>query len=186
MFSTFTGSSRRPRNVNMSGSAGNPFTNTSWSPSVASNATKTVSNAQADREKRQAERQRLKAAGQIQRTWRGHRTRRQVAEVRRGAFDELYQHGSTNHAIAERLPFAFNLLLAFFTVRRHDDLERLHLFIRDCETIDVDQILPYESHPSRMTRFVQITVAALNRTAGEACVPSALQPASLSVPESSC
>lgn len=162
MFSTFTGNSRRPRNVNLSGQAGNPFSNTSWSPAAVSSATKTVSDAQADREKRQAERQRLKAAGQIQRTWRGHRARQATSESRRLAFDSLYTSASSGHVPAERLPFAFNLLLAFFSARHHDDIRRLFLFVRDCETVNLDQIPPAGAHPSRMTRFVQILVDGLN------------------------
>ncbi|ODA79904.1 hypothetical protein RJ55_05501 [Drechmeria coniospora] len=102
MFSTFTGSSKRPRNVNLSGQAGNPFANTSWSPSVASNATKTVSDAQAEREKRQIERRRLKAAGKIQMVWRGHRTRTALAETRRAMFDDIYN--SSSNASPDEVP----------------------------------------------------------------------------------
>ena len=161
MFSTFTGASRRPRNVNLSGQAGNPFSNTSWSPSSVSNATKTVSNAQADREKRQAERQRLKAAEQIQRTWRGHRARSEIANARRDSFDKLYSSGS--HATIERLHFAFNLLLSFFSPQRHDDIHRLFLFARDCSMVDLERIPPSDSHPSRMIRFVQIMAKGLDK-----------------------
>ena len=164
MFSTFTGNSRRPRNVNLSGQAGNPFTNTSWSPSAVSNATKTVSNAQADREKRQAERQRLKAAGQIQKTWRGHKARNVLSNTRRDTFDNLFESNSNGHIPAERLPFAFNLLLAFFTSRRDDDIRRLVLLVRDCETVDLEQIPPSDAHPSRLNRFVHILVDALNQS----------------------
>ncbi|KAM0525755.1 hypothetical protein ACHAPE_000466 [Trichoderma viride] len=99
MFSTFTGSSRRPRNVNLSGQTSNPFSNTTWSPSAASNATKTVSDAQADREKRQVERRRLKAASQIQKTWRGYRSRSTLKEQRRNDFDLVYKSLSDADAI---------------------------------------------------------------------------------------
>lgn len=169
MFSTFTGNSRRPRNVNLSGQAGNPFTNTSWSPSAASSANKTVSNAQADRERRQAERQRLKAAGKIQRTWRGHRERSRLAEFRRDEFDHLYVSGS-HYQAAARLPLAFNLLLAFFTPRRHDDIRRLLLFARDSQTVDVVEIPPAGTHPSRISRLVHILVQGLNSLVTQALV----------------
>ncbi|KAF4476898.1 putative E3 ubiquitin protein ligase [Colletotrichum fructicola Nara gc5] len=53
MFPTFTGNSRRPRNVNLSGQNLNPFAATSWTPSAGSGASKTVSNAQAERAQRQ-------------------------------------------------------------------------------------------------------------------------------------
>lgn len=170
MFSTFTGNARRPRNVNLSGAAGNPFSNTSWSPSVASNPTKAVTNAQADREKRHADRQRLKAAGQIQRTWRGHKERTQTSDARRAAFDRLYDsHSGSEHAPSDRLHFAFNLLLAFFSPYRYDDVARLVAFTSDCESIRVEDIPPTKAHPSRMMRFAQIltqgTQAAADRNA---------------------
>ncbi|KAM5346672.1 hypothetical protein ACJ41O_009677 [Fusarium nematophilum] len=160
MFSTFTGSSRRPRNVNLSGSAGNPFANTSWTPSAVSNATKTVSNAQAEREKRQAERLRLKAAGKIQRIWRGHQARAALRESRRAAFDELYDSG-TIQGQDERLPQAFTLLVSFFSPRRNDDTRRAILYARDTESVRLQSIAPAGVHPCRVKQLIQLLVEAL-------------------------
>ncbi|KAG5992819.1 hypothetical protein E4U54_003543 [Claviceps lovelessii] len=159
MFSTFTGNSKRPRNINLSGQAGNPFANTSWSPAVASNTTKTVTDAQAEREKRHLERQRLKAAGRIQRTWRGHLTRRTLADSRRAAFDNLYRSHSI---VAERLPLAFNLLLLFFSRRTPDDLHRVYVFVKDCQSAHVDQIAPRAIHPSRLAILTDILIYTLH------------------------
>ncbi|KPM34046.1 hypothetical protein AK830_g12527 [Neonectria ditissima] len=161
MFSTFTGNSRRPRNVNLSGQAGNPFANTSWTPSAVSNATKTVSNAQADREKRHAERQRLKAAGKIQQTWRGHRARTRLRESRRAAFDELYNSFPAVEP-TQRLPHAFTLLLSFFTSRRSDDVQRLERYAHDSESVDLQSIAPPGIHQSRVQQLVQLLVEALD------------------------
>lgn len=172
MFSTFTGNSKRPRNVNLSGQVGNPFANTSWSPSVVSSATKTVSDAQADREKRQAERQRLKAAGKIQKTWRGHRTRSALADARRATFDELYNSAS-NGASPERLPIAFNLLCSFFSSRRSDDLPRLFQYIRDSETVDLSYIAPANVQPSRLQKLVTILVKSLQASVSRRYAPLA-------------
>ena len=169
MFSTFTGNSRRPRNVNLSGSTGNPFANTSWSPSVVSNTTKTVSNAQADREKRQAERNRLKAAGKIQRTWRGHRERRTLREIRRSEFDQLYSSSSFVLPDRRRL-FAFPLLSSFFSPRRNDDIQRLVRYVRDTEDVELREVLPEGFHSSQVQRLVQILVKALDRAVSEKCV----------------
>ena len=166
MFGTFTGNSRRPRNVNLSGQVGNPFANTSWRPSAASNATKAVSDAQAEREKRQAERQRLKAAGKIQRTWRGHRARVGIAESRRAAFDQLYETQEASETL-QRLPLAFNLLLSFFDRKRNDDLRRVYLFVSDAETVDLDKIAPVQAHPSRMHRLTKILLEASCQLGGE-------------------
>ncbi|KAF4451743.1 ubiquitin- ligase e3 c [Fusarium albosuccineum] len=168
MFSTFTGNSRRPRNVNLSGSTGNPFANTSWSPSAVSNATKTVSNAQAEREKRQAERLKLKAAGKIQRVWRGHRTRAALRESRRAAFDELYDPDSIQDP-TERLPQAFTLLLSFFSLRRNDDIRRAICYARDTESVHLQAIAPSGVHSSRVEQLIRLLVEAMDRSvsAGE-------------------
>jgi ubiquitin-protein ligase E3 C len=160
MFSTFTGNSRRPRNVNLSGGAGNPFANTSWSPSAVSNTTKTVTDAQAEREKRQAERQRLKAAGRIQRTWRGHKARTTVADSRRAAFDLIYA-SSAAQAPQKHLPVAFSLLLSFCKPNRRDDLQRLFQYVNDTQTVDLPNICPAGTHPCRIRRLVDLIVNAL-------------------------
>ncbi|KAI5464685.1 hypothetical protein BGZ63DRAFT_378362 [Mariannaea sp. PMI_226] len=161
MFSTFTGNSRRPRNVNLSGQAGNPFANTSWTPSAVSNATKTVSNAQADREKRHIERQRLKAAGKIQRTWRGHRARTKLHESQRLTFDELYTSISTL-PYSQRLPQAFKLILSFFTRRRKDDIQRLATYAHDTDSAELSSIAPPHVHHSRIQRLVRLLIEAVD------------------------
>ncbi|KAF7559991.1 hypothetical protein G7046_g4173 [Stylonectria norvegica] len=166
MFSTFTGNSRRPRNVNLSGQTGNPFANTSWSPAVVSNATKTVSNAQADREKRQADRLRLKAAGKIQRVWRGHRARRSISESRRAAFDELYSSNPSS-SLDQKLSRALKLLLSFFTCRRNDDRRRLAIFARDADTADLQAIASPSLNSSRMQTLAQILVESLDRAVSD-------------------
>ncbi|KAI9151719.1 putative E3 ubiquitin protein ligase [Paramyrothecium foliicola] len=163
MFSTFTGNSRRPRNVNLSGQAGNPFANTSWSPSVASNATKTVTDAQAEREKRQTERQRQKAAAKIQRTWRGHKARDEVADSRRIAFDELYQSSSDADA-QRRMSTALTLLLSFCRPQRRDDISRLFLLVNDCRKDNLNGVYA-GSHPSRLRRLVELLVKVLGTIA---------------------
>lgn len=163
MFSTFTGNSRRPRNVNLSGSTGNPFTNTSWSPSAVSNTTKTVSNAQAEREKRQNDREKLKAACKIQRIWRGYKTRAELKESQRSAFDALYKSGPLQNPY-ERLPQAFGLLLSFFSLRRDDDIQRAICYAHDTESVDLEAIAPSNVCPSRVGCLVQLLLQALDRS----------------------
>ncbi|KAL6918020.1 hypothetical protein ACHAPO_000171 [Fusarium lateritium] len=164
MFSTFTGNSRRPRNVNLSGSTGNPFANTSWSPSAVSNATKTVSNAQAEREKRQIERTKLKAAGKIQRTWRGYKTREELRASQRDTFDALYKPGS-GQTPSERLREAFPLLLSFFALRRDDDIQRAICYAHDTESVDLRQIVPPNVHPSRIGQLIRLLLSAVDKSA---------------------
>lgn len=160
MFSTFTGNSRRPRNVNLSGGAGNPFANTSWSPSAVSNTTKTISDAQADRERRQAERQRLKAAATIQRTWRGHKDRMLVANHRRAIFDSLYESNTISEGL-RRIQTAFTLLLGFYSPNNSDDEERLFQYAADAGSVDVTQLYPPDTSTLRLQRFVQLLTKSL-------------------------
>src|SRR6266852_5903960 len=122
MFQTFSGSSRRPRQVNLSGQNLNPFAASSWTP-AASGTQKTVANAQQERQQRQQEREKLNATKRIQKTWRGHKVRRELADSLRDAWDkaEAERSGSdSGTALAEQL----RLLVAFFSARRNDDLQR--------------------------------------------------------------
>lgn len=169
MFSTFTGSSKRPRNVNLSGQARNPFANTAWSPSLASSASKTVSDAQAERERRQLERQRLKGAATIQRVWRGHRSRSTLADNWRATFDHVYLSASDSSP-SQRLLSTFNLLLAFFSVRRGDDIRRVFLFARDSDAVHFEQAGPINAHPARLRRLTSILIMTLNAASSKRCV----------------
>lgn len=135
-FPTFSGSSRRPRNVNMSGQKNlNPFAAASWSPSASSGASKTVADAQAERRQRQQERDKLKAAESIQRTWRGHRVRRTLRDERRTAFDKLYRNPEyTNQEL--RSSEALYLTVSALDPNRPDDRQRLQIFAQDLEASD--------------------------------------------------
>ncbi|KAK3503989.1 hypothetical protein B0T13DRAFT_392639 [Neurospora crassa] len=116
MFPTFTGSSRKGRNVNLSGQrTSNPFTSTSWGAGSATGASKTVAHAQAERQQRQQERDRLRAAQRIQRTWRGHRVRRTLRDEQRQAIDRLYeaQPVDAGQRSAQALPLVFAAFQAF-------------------------------------------------------------------------
>ncbi|KAL0934308.1 iq and hect domain protein [Colletotrichum truncatum] len=160
MFPTFTGNSRRPRNVNLSGQNLNPFAATSWTPSAGSGASKTVSNAQAERAQRQQDREKLKAAGKIQKTWRGHRARRRLRDFRREAFDALYSSRS-DLGTQQRLSTALPLLLTTFQSTHTDDLQRLILFSRELSTTSFECLASDRLPPSRLARFVRILVEAL-------------------------
>jgi ubiquitin-protein ligase E3 C len=120
MFQTFSGNSRRPRQVNLSGQNLNPFAASSWTPS-ASGTQQTVANAQQERQQRQQDRDRLHATKRIQRTWRGHRVRRDLADVRRRAWDDADASDRTSALLVEHT----QLLIAFFSPRREDDVDRL-------------------------------------------------------------
>ncbi|KAL1867159.1 hypothetical protein VTK73DRAFT_4292 [Phialemonium thermophilum] len=131
MFPTFTGNSRKPRNVNLSGQPNvNPFTAKSWVPGSSAGPSKIIADAQAERRHRQQERERRQAAQRIQRVWRGHRVRRHLAESRRKEFDELYG-AEPLVGVEERLLKGLALVLAFFNACRSDDLARLDYVVSD-------------------------------------------------------
>ena len=80
MFPSFTGSTRPKRQVNLSGRNNNPFSalpgsRTSSTPQASQNA---LAQAQHERLLRQQERERPPAATKIQKTWRGHKERKQA------------------------------------------------------------------------------------------------------------
>ncbi|KAI0203591.1 hypothetical protein F4808DRAFT_457860 [Astrocystis sublimbata] len=131
MFPTFSGSSRRPRHVDLSGQRNtNPWANSSWAP-TQSGASKTVAQAQAERERRQREREELAAAKRIQRSWRGHRDRRQLRHLRRQEYDTLYRQPLDPMRARQRVHQAYPLLLAMLVPSWPDDQRRLDLFISD-------------------------------------------------------
>ncbi|KAI1374401.1 hypothetical protein F4677DRAFT_166501 [Hypoxylon crocopeplum] len=130
MFPTFSGSSRRPRNVNLSGQRNtNPWATSSWAPS-GSGASKTVAQAQAEREKRQRERDELNAARKLQRIWRGHKDRQDFKRACRQEYDALYSQ-PTFQGPSSRVTGALPLLIALFNPAEVDDQRRLDLFIQD-------------------------------------------------------
>jgi ubiquitin-protein ligase E3 C len=77
-FQSFTGSSRRPRQVNLSGKTANPFAAAGLAPpgSSSSASKNALANAQQERAKRQQERDQLNAARRIKRSWAGYRAKK--------------------------------------------------------------------------------------------------------------
>ena len=127
-FSSFTGNSKRPRNVNLSGNRSSPW---SSSPTGSSNA---ISAAKINREQRQLDRKRLNAAKTVQRVWRRHRVRRIVRDEKRKDFDELYRPPRLQDDTPVRLQRGLPMLLRFFNVKLPQDVERLLVFTLDADT----------------------------------------------------
>ncbi|KAI6083670.1 hypothetical protein F4821DRAFT_244270, partial [Hypoxylon rubiginosum] len=157
MFPTFSGSSRRPRNVNLSGQR-----NTNPWASGASGASKTVAQAQAEREKRQRERDELNAAKKLQRVWRGHKGRQSFKQTCRERYDALYGQ-PIDHDYSQRVTSTLPLLLLFFNPTRTEDQHRLDLFIQDLATFKSDPVNFGLFDPNSWDRFAQLLVGALER-----------------------
>ncbi|RYC62494.1 hypothetical protein CHU98_g3718 [Xylaria longipes] len=157
MFPTFSGSSRRPRHVDLSGQRNtNPWASSSWSP-TQSGASKTVAQAQAERERRHREREELAATKRLQKVWRGHRDRQQLRDLRRQEYDALYRHPLVPQSARQRIKQAFPLLLAILVPSRTDDQRRLDLFISD--------LLSLSSTPSSSIDFTLFSPVAWDRLA---------------------
>lgn len=121
MFTTFTGSARRPRNVNLGGRKTNPFGN----PTSGAGSQAAVDRAQQDRAQRQRERDTLHAAKSIQRVWRGHATRQQVAEKLRRSWDAVEASTSTGYSSEQEALAQLQCLLRFASARKDDDVRRI-------------------------------------------------------------
>lgn len=131
MFPTFTGSSRRPRNVNLSGQRNtNPWASSSRTP-AQSGVSKTIAQAQVERERRHREREELAASKRLQRVWRGHRDRRRLRDLRRHEYDAVYRHPILPENSRQRILQAYPLLFAILVPTSSDDQRRLDLFVSD-------------------------------------------------------
>ncbi|KAF2104213.1 hypothetical protein NA57DRAFT_30302 [Rhizodiscina lignyota] len=119
MFQTFTGSSRRPRQVNLSGRNPNPFATLG----NASGSQAALASAQQERERRQRERERQNAAKLIQRSWRGATCRNAVNQSLRAEWDAAELHNSDSSAENELQQL--RRLLRFFSPRNKADIQRL-------------------------------------------------------------
>lgn len=127
MFTTFTGNTRRPRQVNLGGRKTNPFGTAGGAGSQAA-----LDRAQQERAQRQRERDILNAAKRIQRAWRGHACRQELADELRRAWDlveastdapPVVPYSSEAEALSQ-----LQRLLRFASSRREDDMKR----VRQC------------------------------------------------------
>lgn len=164
MFQSFTGSSRRPRQVNLSGQNLDPFAASSWAPS-ASGTQKTVANAQQERLQRQQERERLNATKTVQRVWRGHKNRRETASQFRKDWDDLDSNlsGITPQQQLLQLPEELRLLLAFFSPHHAHDIDRLYRFSGRLLEDGWHQKPPWGVLRPQLPRLVDILLTSLSR-----------------------
>jgi ubiquitin-protein ligase E3 C len=160
MFQTFSGSSRRPRQVNLSGQNLNPFAASSWTPS-ASGTQKTVAHAQQERQQRQQERERLNATKRIQRVWRGHKVRQAVADSRREAWDDAEVAGADLDGTGSWLVQQTQLLVAFFSPRRQDDVRRLIALSQRISAAGHQSFLARHDIQPQISRLSKVTLDAL-------------------------
>lgn len=115
MFQSFTGNSRRPRQVNLSGIRSSPSTG------AGSSSQQAIKIAQQERANRQQQRLQHTAAKTIQRRWRGFASRKHTRSQARAEFDAL---NFSNTHLHDR-HHVLLLLATFLDENRPDDRERL-------------------------------------------------------------
>ncbi|KAG8626704.1 hypothetical protein KVT40_005649 [Elsinoe batatas] len=166
MYQTFTGASRRPRHVDLSGRKANPFA-TTGSPAQAG-PQQALQNAQHDRQQRARQREELAAAKNLQRLWRGYSTRKEVQQQSRETWD-------TRRADADQATFSseqeaqatVRLLLGFFNHTKDGDVERLLVLgQRLSRSSEVQQQCRAGPWPVLYLRLQNCSLKALGRFSG--------------------
>lgn len=163
MFQTFTGSSRRPRQVNLSGRNPNPFAAAAGGSTSTAGSQNALVNAQQEREKRQRERERQQAAKTIQKNWRGAACRKSVAHRLRQQYDEVQEQGLEFDTELEKEQL--RRLVQFFEARNDTDINRLRRFaVRHIQDVQEKRIdASGGPWPALYLRLETITLAACER-----------------------
>ncbi|KAH7135807.1 E3 ubiquitin-protein ligase NEDD4 [Dendryphion nanum] len=163
MFTSFSGSSRRPRQVNLSGRRTNAFGNAG----TGGGSQAALDRAQQERAQRQRERDTLKAAQIIQRVWRGHTSRKAVANRLRDEWDiveassasQPTPYGSENEAHTQ-----LRRLLQFANFRNDEDLKRIqHYGFRQIATVRTLSLISSGPWPAAYLRLQRIILTVLER-----------------------
>lgn len=173
MFPSFTGSSRKPRNINLSGRKSAPPSRGPLLSRVPAHSTSLL-NAQQERAQREAERQRLKAAITIQRVWRGRKATELQRSQWRREWDVQFARENTPAAATWVQGVALFLVICHGGFakrqRRRDprDLERMRvlvLLVAEAVQRGGDQCLA-GADPERsrylLRRFARLLVGALD------------------------
>ncbi|KAF1836157.1 hypothetical protein BDW02DRAFT_567357 [Decorospora gaudefroyi] len=176
MFTSFTGNTRRARQVNLGGKKTNPF----GPPGSGAGSQAALDRAQQERAQRQRERDTLNAARRIQRVWRGHSARRRVADDVRRAWDQAEQSESAPQTAAaygseEAALTQLQRLLRFASTRNDQDLRRIHHYAaRQAATVQRLSIASSGPWPSACFRLQRLLLVAIARQS-RASTPSGPQ-----------
>jgi ubiquitin-protein ligase E3 C len=138
-FHSFTGNSRKPRQVNLSGRRNtNPFAAAS-----AGGAQSVVATAKEERIRRQREKETLEATKLLQRCWRGHRSREESYRSWRHEWDTVEERSS--RSVNPLAPYTsegealsqLQLLLRFVKSQKAEDIDRLRRYlVRQSASLD--------------------------------------------------
>ncbi|KAF2116398.1 hypothetical protein BDV96DRAFT_573992 [Lophiotrema nucula] len=168
MFQTFSGSGRRPRQVNLSGRKTHAFGSTGSGAGTQA----ALDRAQQERVQRQRERDTLKAANTIQRVWRGHSSRQDVSNLLRQEWDAVEAASRTQTRSETAPPYQaedealtqLQRLLRFVRTRNTDDVNRIrHYGLRQIETVGMLSITTTGPWPLAYLRLQRIASTVLER-----------------------
>lgn len=121
MYQSFTGSSRRPRHVDLSGKKPNP-----WASVSQPGPQQALQSAQHDRQIRQRQREELAAAKTIQRVWRGHTFRIRNRQDWREQWDSAYSTSDrTQYLNQDEALSCLQLLVSFAQPSENSDVRRV-------------------------------------------------------------
>lgn len=182
MFQSFTGNSRRPRQINLSSRSTNPFSPapSKRHPPSGSGAQAAIALAQQERIQRQLDRGRITASSTIQRVWRGYRTRKAVRSLWRNGWDATerdrnpgYSPESNRLSDTDLAPPYSNVsvcitqlraLLHFLESRNQNDTARLAYFAKCLQnTLEGVSSLPAEEEwTALLSRLASMTLNVLS------------------------
>lgn len=169
MFTSFTGNTRRPRNVNLSGRKTNPFGNAGTGSGSGigsgSGSQAALDRAQQDRAVRQRERDILNAAKRIQRTWRGYSARKKFAEELRQVWDAAERSSAAPtpkpYSSDEEALGQLQRLLCFASSRSEDDMRRVRHFVARRKKMAQAQTASSSPWPSTYLRLERLLLTSL-------------------------
>ena len=206
MFQSFTGSSRRPRQVNLSGRTNNPFAafpgnSTNRPPQHAPNPQSAVAFAQQERIQRQRNREREFAVLAIQRVWRGAKSRKATYRTWRSEWDaneremidamdvkpgpdsepeflSLPSRRPIPYTTAEQCLSQLKLLVPFIKVQQKDDVLRLAYFVDAFEQTfqSLPTIATEGSWTSLLRKLALAVLGALKHHPDPSVPPSIVEP----------
>jgi ubiquitin-protein ligase E3 C len=171
MFTNFSGNSKRPRNVNLGGRKSHAFGSSgSGSGSGAGAGSQAaLDRAQQDRLQRQREREELKAAGRIQKVWRGHASRQKLASLLRQEWDVVEGSNAvepidTPYRSEEEAHVQLQRLVRFVNTRNHEDVGRIrHYTSRQMETVRKLGLTASGPWPSAYLRLETMALTIIGR-----------------------
>lgn len=160
MYQSFTGQSRRPRQVNLSGRPSNPFAAANQNTGPQS----TIASAQHERLQRQLQREKIQASGRIQRVWRGHRARRRAFKSWREIWDAAEDQPGVYASAEESLSQLNRLLLFYSPSKEASDIKRLSWY--GMKQITTSESIPCAEGPwpRAYAKLRSACLAALRKT----------------------